>query len=149
GRKVATLMAMPSAKGLFHRAIVESGAVLKLVAKDDAAKTTELLLAELGLTKNQARELQNIPMAKLLAADAALAGKLPVRPPGQPANSPTVDGVTIPNHPWEPAGPELSKDIPLMIVYARTEETLYDRPTPETLALDEQGLQLRARTRLG
>ncbi|HET9830499.1 MAG TPA: carboxylesterase/lipase family protein [Vicinamibacterales bacterium] len=149
GRKVATLMAMPSAKGLFHRAVIESGAVLKLVAKDDAAKTTELLLAELGLTKNQARELQNIPMAKLLAADAALSGKVPVREPGQTANSPSVDGVAIPSHPWDPDAPPLSKDIPLMIGYARTEETLYDRPTQETLALDEQGLQLRARTRLG
>ncbi len=49
GRKVATLMAMPSAKGLFHRAIVESGAVLRLTTQEDAIRTTNLLLAELGL----------------------------------------------------------------------------------------------------
>ena len=149
GRKVATLMAMPSAKGLFHRAIIESGAVLRLVTKDDAATTTELLLTELGLTKGRARELQSVPMAKLLAADAAIASKVPVREPGQTANSPTVDGVAIPNHPWDPTGPALSKNIPLMIGWAHTEETLYDRPTPETLALTEQGLMARARTRLG
>ena len=149
GRKVATLMAMPSAKGLFHRAIIESGAVLRLVTQEDATKTTELLLAEIGLGSNQARELQNVPMEKLLAADAAIANKVTVREPGQTANSPTVDGVAIPNHPWDPAAPELSKDIPLMIGYARTEETLYDRPTPETLALDEDGLRVRARKRLG
>jgi para-nitrobenzyl esterase len=149
GRKVATLMAMPSAKGLFHRAIVESGAVLRLVTKDDAATTTELLLAELGLQKQQARELQNVPMAKLLAADAAISAKVPKREAGYTANSPTVDGVAIPRHPWDPDAPAISKNIPLMIGYARTEETLYDRPTPETLALDEQGLVLRARTRLG
>ncbi len=149
GRKVATLMAMPAANGLFHRAIVESGAVLRLVTKDDAAKTTELLLAELGLTKDRARDLQNLPMAKLLAADSAIARKVPVREPGQTANSPTVDGVAIPNHPWDPAAPALSKNIPLLIGYAHTEETLYDRPTPETLALDEPGLVARARARLG
>jgi para-nitrobenzyl esterase len=149
GRKVATLMAMPSARGLFHRAIIESGAVLRLVAPEDAAQTTELLLAEIGLQKNRARELQNVPMAKLLAADAAIAGKVPKREPGYTANSPTVDGVAIPRHPWDPDAPALSKNVPLMIGYARTEETLYDRPTPETLALDEQGLTLRARTRLG
>src|SRR5215831_17801619 len=149
GRKVATLMAMPSAKGLFHRAIVESGAVLRLVTPQDAAKTTELLFAELGLQKGQVRDLQNAPMAKLLAADAAIAPKVPVREPGQTANSPTVDGVAIPRHPWDPDAPALSKDIPLMIGYARTEETLYDRPTTEALALDEKGLALRARTRLG
>ncbi len=144
GRKVATLMAMPGAKGLFHRAIVESGAVLRLTTKEDAARNTELLLAELGLEKNQVRELQNVPMARLLAADAAIAGKAIAREPGQTANSPTVDGKAIPGHPWDPAGPALSANIPLMIGYARTEETLYDRPTPETLALDEAGLKLRA-----
>src|SRR4051812_35184673 len=149
GRKVATLMAMPSAKGLFHRAVVESGAVLRLVTKDDAVKTTELLLAELGLQKHQARELQNVPMAKLIAADAAIAANVPVREPGRTPNSPTVDGAAIPNHPWDPSAPALSKNIPLLIGYARTEETLYDRPTAETLALDEHGLVMRARTRLG
>src|SRR5215831_12659147 len=149
GRKVATLMAIPGAKGLFHRAIVESGAVLRLTTKDDAAHNAELLLTELGLAKNQVRELQNVPMARLLAADAAIAGKATAREPGQTANSPTVDGKAIPGHPWDPAGPALSAGIPLMIGYARTEETLYDRPTPETLALDEAGLKLRASKRLG
>jgi para-nitrobenzyl esterase len=149
GRKVATLMAMPSAKGLFHRAIVESGAVLRLTTQEDAVRTTGLLLAELGLQKHQIRELQDVPMAKLLAADAAIASKVPRREPGQTANSPTIDGRAIPGHPWDPAAPALSAGIPLMIGYARTEETLYDRPTPETLALDEAGLRKRAAARLG
>src|SRR5207302_1255552 len=69
--------------------------------------------------------------------------------PGMVANSPTVDGAVIPNHPWDPSGPALSANIPLLIGYARTEETLYDRPTPETLALDEAGLRARAEKRLG
>ena len=149
GRKVATLMAMPGAKGLFHRAIIESGAVLRLTTKDDAVRTTELLLAELGLQKHQIRELQELPMARLLAADAAIASKVSRREPGYTANSPTVDGGAIPSHPWDPAAPALSANIPLMIGYARTEETLYDRPTPETLALDEAGLRTRASQRLG
>jgi para-nitrobenzyl esterase len=148
-RKTSTLLAMPAAKGLFHRAIIESGAVLRLTNKDDAARNAEFLLAELGLAKSQVRELQNVPMARLLAADAAIAGKMIAREPGQTANSPTVDGKAIPGHPWDPAGPALSASIPLMIGYARTEETLYDRPTPETLALDEAGLKLRAARRLG
>jgi para-nitrobenzyl esterase len=149
GRKVATLMAMPSAKGLFHRAIIESGALLRLTTRDDAVRTTDLLIAELGLAKGHARELQNVPMAKLLAANAAVTSKLTLREPGMVANSPTVDGVVIPDHPWDPSGPALSANIPLLIGYARTEETLYDRPTPETLALDEAGLRARAEKRLG
>jgi para-nitrobenzyl esterase len=149
GRKVATLMSMPGAKGLFHRAIIESGAVLRLTTPADAMHVTELLLAELGLKAAQARELQTVPLASLLAADAAVSRKITLREPGMTANSPMVDGNAIPSHPWDPAGSALSAGIPLLIGYARTEETLYDRPTPETLALDEAGLKKRAATRLG
>jgi para-nitrobenzyl esterase len=149
GRKVAALMAMPAARGLFHRAIIESGAVLRLTTQEDAIRTTDLLFAELGLAKGQVRELQNVPMARLLAADAAIAKKSTLREPGMTANTPTVDGTVLPHHPWDPAAPAISAGIPLLIGYARTEETLYDRPTAETLALDEAGLRTRAAARLG
>jgi para-nitrobenzyl esterase len=149
GRKVATLMAMPGARGLFHRAIVESGALLRLTSHDDAAKYTSLLLAELGLERGQIRELQDLPTARLLAADGAVQAKVALREPGMTANSPMVDGTLIPTHPWDPRGPALSANIPLLIGWAHTEETLYDRPTPEKLALDEAGLRQRAGKRLG
>jgi para-nitrobenzyl esterase len=149
GRKVATLMSMPADKMLFHRAIIESGAVLRLTTPDDAIQATELLLAELALEAGQARELQNVPMARLLAANAAVGGKITLREPGMTPNSPMIDGKALPNHPWDPAAPALSAGIPLLIGYARTEETLYDRPTPETLALDEAGLRQRVAKRLG
>ncbi len=61
GRKVATLMSMPGAKGLFQRAVIESGAVLRLTTHEDAIHQTELLLRKLGLQPRQARDLQNIP----------------------------------------------------------------------------------------
>src|SRR5215813_11055080 len=82
GRKVATLMSMPGAKGLFHRAIIESGAVLRLTTHEDAVKQTDLLLAELGLKRGQIRELQNVSMERLLAADAAVQKKIMLREPG-------------------------------------------------------------------
>ena len=149
GRKVATLMSMPGAKGLFHRAIIESGAVLRLTEPKDAAHDTQLLLDELGLKAGQIRELQAVPVERLIAANTAIASKIPVREPGMTPNSPTIDGKVLPHHPWDPAAPALSAGIPLLIGYAHTEETLYDRPTPETLALDEAGLRKRAATRLG
>lgn len=149
GRKVAALMSMPSAKGLFHRAIIESGAILRLTEPADAVRYTSLLLAELGLKQGQLRELQNLPSARLLSANAAVLEKLPVRPPGWTANSPMVDGKSLPSHPWDPAAPAISASIPLLIGHARTEETLYDRPTPEKLALDETGLKQRVAARLG
>jgi para-nitrobenzyl esterase len=149
GRKVATLMAMPKAQGLYHRAIIESGAVLRLTPPEQAIHATELLLAELGLKPGQARELQNVPMERLLAANTEVLKQIPLSEPGGVANSPMVDGKAIPKHPWDPAAPVLSAKIPLLIGWARTEETLYDKPTPEKLALDEAGLKRRVAERLG
>src|SRR5262245_49454637 len=149
GRKVATLMAMPGAKGLFHRAIIESGAVLRLTTPADAQKYTSLLLTQLDVKPGDIRAIQNVPMNQLLQANAAVLDKMPDRAPGWTANSPMVDGRIIPSHPWDPVAPALSSAIPLLIGYARTEETLYDRPTPEKLALDEAGLKQRVADRLG
>jgi para-nitrobenzyl esterase len=101
------------------------------------------------LKAGQVRELQAVPMQRLLAAEAVAAKKLTLREPGMTPNSPTVDGQVIPSHPWDPAAPALSSGIPLLIGYARTEETLYDRPTTETLALDDAGLRRRVVARLG
>ena len=149
GRKVATLMSMPGAKGLFQRAIIESGAVLRLTAQEDAIRQTELLLRKLGLQSRQARDLQNIPVEKLLAADAEVQKEITLREPGMVADSPMVDGKALPNQPWDPAAPMVSANIPLLIGWARTEETFYDRPTPEKLALDGAGLRERTAKRLG
>jgi len=55
GRKVGTLLAMPEAKGLFHRAIIESGPTIKLVELDQAARVASELLSELGLNKSRVR----------------------------------------------------------------------------------------------
>jgi para-nitrobenzyl esterase len=149
GRKVATLMSMPSAKGLFHRAIIESGAVLRLTAPEDGQRQTDMLLAELGLKPGQAKDLQSVPMDRLVAASAVVNDKFVMREPGMTENSPTVGSKTIPAHPWDPAGPALSANIPLLIGYARTEETWYDRPTPEKLAIDEAGMRKRVADRIG
>jgi para-nitrobenzyl esterase len=109
GRKVATLMAMPGAQGLYHRAIIESGAVLRLTPPEQAIHSTELLLAELGLKASQARELQNVPMDRLLAANTEVLKKIPLSEPGGVANSPMVEGKAIPSHPWDPAAPRFAK----------------------------------------
>jgi para-nitrobenzyl esterase len=87
--------------------------VLRLTTQEDAIRTTNLLLTELGLNNAQARELQNIPFAKLVAANAAVYKKLTMREPGMVENSPMVDGKIIPDHPWDPAAPKLSAHIDL------------------------------------
>src|SRR5216684_153113 len=70
GGKVVTLMGMPAAKGLFHRAIVQSGPFLKSLSPDYSGRVAELVLAELGLSKSQVRELQKVPVDHLSGAAA-------------------------------------------------------------------------------
>jgi para-nitrobenzyl esterase len=86
---------------------------------------------------------------RLLAANAAVVEKLPPREVGGAANSPTVDGRVIPGHPWDPAAPSLTATLPLLMGYTRTEETLYQRPTPENMAMTEAAMRSLVATRLG
>src|SRR5207244_4018183 len=128
GRKVSTLMSMPGAKGLFHRAVIESGAVLRLTTRANAIHYTELLLAELGLKASQARELQTIPIARLLAADAAVSSKITLPDPGMVADSPMIDGTALPHHAWDRAAPALPANSPLLTGCARHVAPHSDRP---------------------
>ena len=68
GAKVCTLMAMPAARGLFHRAIVMSGSTIRLTERERAAKLAEAVLAELGIPRHQIADLQAIPFQRLIAA---------------------------------------------------------------------------------
>src|SRR6201998_3791156 len=120
GGKVLALMAMPAAKGLFHRAIVQSGPFLKSLSADYSGRLTELVLAELGLSKSQVSELQVIPGDGLSGAAAEAMKKMPRPKPslrrvyGEYDWGPTVDGRILPRHPFDPGAPEISADVPLI-----------------------------------
>jgi para-nitrobenzyl esterase len=103
--KVSTLMAMPPAKGLFHRAIVQSGANVKGVSTEDATKTARALMDNLGV--KTADELQQIPMDQLITATLSSRGLRLM--------APVVDGKTLPTGPFDPTAPELSANVPLLI----------------------------------
>jgi para-nitrobenzyl esterase len=150
GHKVALLMAMPAAKGLFQRAIVESGPLLKVVSKERGIELTNVLLQELGIDRSRARELQDVPLEKLLAASIEANKKIKLIEPGEVANTPVVDGHFIPVNPWDPAAPVASAHVPLIIGWMRTEALGASQfPTPENLALDEAGLRKRVSTSMG
>ncbi len=120
GGKVIALMAMPAAKGLFHRAIVQSGPFLKSLSPDYSGRLAELVVAELSLSKSQVSELQLIPVDKLSGAAAEAMKKMP-RPKsslrrvyGEYDWGPTVDGLILPRHPFDPGAPQISADVPLL-----------------------------------
>src|SRR5215831_878750 len=105
GAKTSTLLGTPAAKGLFHRAAVQSGSALRVATQEDAAKSAEQLLNKLGIAKNRIADIQHVPWEQLLQAQASLnAGFTPV-----------MDGKYLPHHPFDPTAPQESRDVPVII----------------------------------
>jgi para-nitrobenzyl esterase len=124
GGKVSSLLAMPSAKGLFHKAAVQSGSGLRMVQPQTSAKLAAAFLAELGLSAAQLDQLHTLPVQRLIDAGAAAMRKTaPAGGPGRVYNrradrsgwGPTVDGAILPQHPFDPAAPAISANIPMLI----------------------------------
>src|SRR5262245_34919098 len=142
GMKVSTLLAMPSAKGLFHRAAIQSGAGLRGGTRDAANRAAETVLRELGLKPGQGRELQNVPLDKLMdAGNKVRESRLQL--------GTVVDGKTLPANPFEPVATPISADVPVIIGYTRTERTVYEVDSPGYGKLDEAGLLENAKRLVG
>src|SRR5260221_1215927 len=141
GRKVETLLAMPSANGLFHRAIVESGAAVKVVDRDVAARNSEQLLAKLGVDRKNLRALQTLPVEKIMAAYFAVLKETPDVDASLGGFSPMVDGKILPQHPFYPNAPPLSADVPVMIGCTRTEMTLFSLNDPSAFSLNDADMR--------
>ena len=146
GLKISNLLAMPPAKGLFHKAIIESGSALKGIHREDANKTTERILAKLGLQPNQVDELQKLPVDRLLSA-IDTRGSAPGTAPFNLA--PVVDGRALPRDPFDPTAPEISEDVPLIIGSVNTEGTFFTPPDSPLFSLDEAGMRTRLIPRYG
>jgi para-nitrobenzyl esterase len=110
GAKTSALMAMPSAKGLFKRAAVQSGSALRLMTREVGTQLAERLLQKLGIAKGDVAALQDVPHAKMIAAATALSPDNPML-----GFAPVVDGHAIPRHPFDPDAPALTADVPMII----------------------------------
>ena len=106
GSKVSTLLATPSAKGLFHRAAIQSGSTLRQRTPEEGAEATAALMAALGA--KSFGDLNAAHWTQLLQAqtDAAAKG----------ANfSPVIGNAVLPHHPFDPAAPAESAGVPVII----------------------------------
>jgi para-nitrobenzyl esterase len=103
GAKTACLMAMPSAVGLFHRAMSSSGEAVTVSTPATATARAEQLLKALNLPRERISEIRSIPMEKIIAAA------------GAGYNGPVLDGRTVPHHPFDPVAPAISAHIPFMV----------------------------------
>ena len=112
GAKCATLMAMPSARGLFQRVVTLSGQQLTGRTRAHATATARAVLATLHLTPDRLEALKTIPMEQLVAATQAQ------------SFAPVTDGGVLPRDPFAPDASPLSADIPMMIGNTHDETTL-------------------------
>jgi para-nitrobenzyl esterase len=125
--KVSTLLAMPSAKGLFHRAIIQSGSNLRGVSREDATKTAQTLMAKVGA--KTAADLQKVPMDALVQATLNIPGL---------RLGPVVDGNTLPGGPFDPAAPEIAANVPVLIGSTEFEVNFF--PNTNFNPIDDAGL---------
>ncbi len=121
GSKVSTLMAMPSAKGKFQRASVESGASLTNGSKDAAAASMQVLMKKLGVTT--LKQLQDVPAQMMF--DVLTGRANPGNATGTMAFAPIIDGVAIPTPAFTPVANPLAQDVAVMVGCTADEQTLY------------------------
>ncbi len=152
GLKVSILLAMPAAKGLFHRAIIQSGPGLQMIERADAEELALALLDELKINSDEPRKLLDVAPDELMAA-AARASAKQVAPRGGFAVlggfQPVVDGVALPRHPFDPDAPAISIDIPIVVGTTSTETTLFLMADPEFGKFSEASIRHRLQVMLG
>jgi para-nitrobenzyl esterase len=118
GCKIAALMTMHEATGLFHKAIIQSGPMMKGVDPERATDAARLILETVGLTPNEVDGLQSVSTMAMLDAygKALTAGHFRTF-------SPVTDGRGLPREPFFPDAPDQADNIPLMIGFTATEAT--------------------------
>jgi para-nitrobenzyl esterase len=114
GAKTSVILATPAAKGLFHRAAVQSGSQLRMTPKDRATQMAEALLKELNIPKNRIADIQKLPWQQILEAQVA----------ANAAASPVTDGKYLTHDPFDPTAPPESASIPLIISTALEDAAL-------------------------
>ncbi len=119
GGKVGTLMCMPSAKGLFNKAIIQSGTLVNVMTKEKSQALGISVLEKLGLTPADVEKLDTISYKALVKAgnEAVLMVTGP-RKPGSATMfgfAPSADGETLLQQPFSPGFADISEEIPLMI----------------------------------
>jgi para-nitrobenzyl esterase len=152
GAKVCVLMALPSARGLFHKAVIQSGPAVQMANRDDGTRTAREVLAELGLDPAQAGDLRTMPVARLLAAQGVVqanAGRAPFADRRRFGFNPVIDGHTFPGGPFAPDAPAISTDVPLMIGTNKDEHTLFSGHLPWVVGATFENLAESLKPQLG
>jgi para-nitrobenzyl esterase len=140
GAKIATLMATPAARGLFHSAATMSGQQVTASGPINATARAMTWLKSLGLTPDRAREVVDLPVERLLEAART---EDPILGFGGLYFGPTLDFRTLPRHPFYPDAAPLSRDIPMIIGNTREETLGFMGNDPQNVGLTWDTLPAR------
>ncbi len=135
---IACLLAMPSARGLFHRAILQSGSLNLTRPPAAALAAARQVMAELGIAPQHAHRLRDVPATQLMATSNAVAGRSVI-----PPYSPVADGDLIPARPFDAIAQGAARGIPLIVGTNLEEMKLYRFLDPALERLDEAALRER------
>ena len=145
GGKVGTLLCMPPARGLFHKAIILSGTILNVNTKSMSEDLGKAVLKELGINKDNIELINNVSYKELYnAGQRAMASSVGTRTPGTPMMwgfGPTPDGEILLNQPFQPGFSEISNKIPILIgtTFNELQKLSYDIP----MTMEEAKEQLK------
>jgi para-nitrobenzyl esterase len=135
GSKVASLLTMPAASGLLHRAGLQSGFGTYGVSPEEGMRITAALFDALGIKRGDIDALRGVPANRLLAALQQVTKGNPMLGPG-----PVADGTVLPHIPFAPDAPPVSPDIPMLVGHTAAETTVLF-PPEGAFALDWAGLE--------
>ena len=127
GWKVSALMALPAAHGLFSRAAVQSGSLLRFQDREAAAAVAAAFIATLGLTQRSLSKIRNLPWTTLLDAQTKTGAHL---------FTPFLDGSYVTQHAFDPVAPSQSAQVPMIVSTTRDDAGLFFN----NFSLDEGGL---------
>ena len=145
GGKVGTLMCMPKAKGLFHKAIIMSGTILNVNNHEMTQQLGKAVLKELGISEKDVDKIKDIPYQQLYdAGQKAMAASIGTRKPGTPMMwgfGPTPDGEVLLQQPFQPAFAKLSDGMPVLMgtTFNELQRLQYDKE----MTLDQAKEQLQ------
>jgi para-nitrobenzyl esterase len=138
---IGALLGMPAARGLFSRAIPQSGAANHVSSRDTATGVALDLLDAVGLDRTQVDRLRDLPVEALLAAQLKVAAQ---RGFGRLPHQPVVDGTVLPESPLDAVTNGSAAGVDLLLGTNVDEMRLFTALDPAITSIDEPALLTRA-----
>lgn len=156
GSKIWTLLAMPAAQGLFHRAIPISGYLMwPRVSREEAARNAEGALAELGVKKGDINKLASVPAERLFQASTTVTAKMTAKDapllafPNTTVFTPAIDGIALLDQPTAAIASGSAKNVSIMLGSSRNDHFNATRLDPDFGWMDDAALRRDLRPMLG